>query len=90
MPRRRTAAERDEQQPWRMNNLAVLLALQKRDLNEVRQLVEKAIEITGPLPALLDSRATVYLALGKPGRRCPISSRSLAKIRVRTANFTSR
>jgi hypothetical protein len=45
MPRRRTAAERDENNIGAMYNLAVLLALQKRDLNEGRQLVEKAIEI---------------------------------------------
>ena len=66
MPRRRTAAERDENNLGAMNNLAVLLALQKRDLSKARQLVEKAVEIAGPLPALLDSRASVYLALGKP------------------------
>ena len=66
MPRRRTAAERDEHNVGAMNNLAVLLALQKRDLTEARQLVEKVIEIAGPLPALLDSRASVYLAQGKP------------------------
>jgi tetratricopeptide (TPR) repeat protein len=66
MPRRRTAAERDENNLGAMNNLAVLLALQKRDLNEARRLVEKAIEIGGPQPALLDSRASVYLALGQP------------------------
>ena len=62
----REILKRDEHNVGAMNNLAVLLALQKRDLNEARQLVEKAIEIAGPLPALLDSRATVYLALGKP------------------------
>ena len=64
----REILKRDENNVWAMNNLAVLLALQKRGLSEARQLVEKAIEIAGPLPALLDSRASVYLALGQPQR----------------------
>jgi len=49
-----------------LNNLAVLLALQETKLNEARRLIEKAIERAGPVSHLLDSRATVYLALGKP------------------------
>jgi cellulose synthase operon protein C len=49
-----------------MNNLALLLALEKKDLNESLRLIERAIELVGPMPALLDSRASVYLALGKP------------------------
>jgi tetratricopeptide (TPR) repeat protein len=49
-----------------MNNLAVLLAQQKKKLPEALELIGKAIEIAGPQPTLLDSRATVYLAMGKP------------------------
>ena len=49
-----------------MNNLANLLALQKKQLDEALRLVEKAIALAGPLPTLLDSRASIYLALGKP------------------------
>jgi tetratricopeptide (TPR) repeat protein len=49
-----------------MNNLAVLLALQKIDLQEALSLIERAISLKGPFPALLDSRASIYLALGKP------------------------
>lgn len=48
-----------------MNNLAVLLALQGLKLDEALELVNKAIEIAGPLGPMLDSRATVYTALGK-------------------------
>ena len=29
-------------------------------------MISKAIEIAGPQPTLLDSRATVYLAMGQP------------------------
>ena len=49
-----------------MNNLAILLALEKKPGDEAERLIEKAIAAAGPLPALLDTRATVYLALGKP------------------------
>ncbi len=48
-----------------MNNLAVLLALQGVKLDEALKLVDKAIEIAGPLGAMLDSRASVYMAMGK-------------------------
>jgi len=48
-----------------MNNLAVLLALQGKNLEEAISLINKAIEIAGPLGAMLDSRASVYIALGK-------------------------
>jgi tetratricopeptide (TPR) repeat protein len=48
-----------------MNNLAVLLALQGKKLDEALSLIEKAIEISGPLAAMLDSRACVYIARGE-------------------------
>ncbi|MFW5835048.1 MAG: tetratricopeptide repeat protein, partial [Pseudomonadota bacterium] len=48
-----------------MNNLAVLLALQGVELDEAEQLVERAVELAGPVAAMLDSRATVYTALGE-------------------------
>ena len=49
-----------------MNNLAVLLALQGVKLDEALKLVNQAIEIAGPVAAMLDSRASVYTALGQP------------------------
>jgi tetratricopeptide (TPR) repeat protein len=49
-----------------LNNLAMLLALKKTDLEESLRLIESAIDIAGPLPALLDSRASVLLAMGQP------------------------
>ena len=45
-----------------MNNLAVLLALQGVKLDESLKLVDQAIEIAGPVAAMLDSRASVYIA----------------------------
>ncbi len=47
-----------------LNNLAFLLALQNRSLDEALQLITQAINQAGPLPALLDTRAQVALAKG--------------------------
>jgi len=48
-----------------LNNLAVLLALQGQKLDEALTLVNQAIEQSAKSPALLDSRASVYLARGE-------------------------
>ncbi|NUQ62051.1 MAG: tetratricopeptide repeat protein, partial [Pirellulales bacterium] len=48
------------------NNLAVLLALNRKDLDEALRLASQAIDETGPLATLLDSLAMVHLARGKP------------------------
>jgi tetratricopeptide (TPR) repeat protein len=49
-----------------MNNLAWLLAQQKpKQCAEALELINRAIELLGPQPDLLDTRASVYLALGK-------------------------
>jgi Tfp pilus assembly protein PilF len=45
-----------------LNNLGVLLALQVKNLDEALEKVEKAIKIAGPMAAILDSRAVVYIA----------------------------
>ncbi|NQU20633.1 MAG: tetratricopeptide repeat protein, partial [Candidatus Nealsonbacteria bacterium] len=54
--------------PSAMNNLAVLLALQKKKLPEALKLINSAIEDMGPIASMLDSRATVYMALGQPDK----------------------
>jgi cellulose synthase operon protein C len=51
-----------------MNNLAVLLALQGVKLDEAKKLIDKAIEIAGPMGAMLDSRASVHMAAGQPDK----------------------
>ncbi len=48
------------------NNLAVLLALQKIKLDEAAKLIDEAIAAAGPIGSMLDSRATVNMALGRP------------------------
>ena len=46
-----------------MNNLAVLLALQGVKLDESLQLINQAIDFSGPMGIMLDSRSSVYLAM---------------------------
>ncbi len=48
------------------NNLAVLLALRGKKLDEADRLANQAIESAGPNSSLLDTRAMVRLARGKP------------------------
>jgi tetratricopeptide (TPR) repeat protein len=48
-----------------MNNLTVLLTLSRKNLPEALETIEKAIKIAGPLSQMLDTRACVYIAMGK-------------------------
>jgi cellulose synthase operon protein C len=61
----REVLQKNSGSAYAMNNLAVLLALQGVKLEEALKLINQAIEISGPMPAMLDSRASVYLALGE-------------------------
>jgi Tfp pilus assembly protein PilF len=51
-----------------LNNLAWLLALRGRKGAEALPLIQRAIDVYGPRPDLLDTRALVYLALERPDR----------------------
>lgn len=62
-----------------MNNLAVLLALQGIKLDEALKLVNQAIDIYGPAGAVLDSRASVYLAMGDTEKALTDLNRALAE-----------
>ncbi len=55
----------DSQNLPALNNLAWLLGMQKREPNEALSLIERAIEIAGPVPQLLDTRACILLAQGR-------------------------
>lgn len=70
-----------------MNNLAVLLALQETRLTEAQQLIDEAIELGGPISHLLDSRATVYMATGKPGEALADLDAALAESPSATSYF---
>ena len=59
---------RDPKSVSAMNNLALLLTLTDDDLQEALRLVSEAIQVHGSTPALLDTRATVYLAHRKLDR----------------------
>jgi len=61
----RELLQRNKQFIPALNNLAVLLALGGRQLNEARDLIENAVALEGPNSSLLDTRATVYLSLGE-------------------------
>jgi tetratricopeptide (TPR) repeat protein len=49
-----------------LNNLAWLLAQKSDGAREALGLIERAIEVNGPAPGLLDTRATVNLARNQP------------------------
>jgi len=49
-----------------LNDLSVMLVFEGKRLEEALQLIEQAIDVAGPVPGMLDSRATVYLAMEKP------------------------
>ena len=60
-----------------MNNLGVLLAAQGQNLDESLKLVNRAIELAGPVSTMLDSRASVYLALKRPKKALADMKRSI-------------
>ncbi|NLY02781.1 MAG: tetratricopeptide repeat protein [Rhodopirellula sp.] len=62
--RYREAVQKQPSNVVACNNLAVLLALQKKDLDEALKLVSVAMEEAGPLATLRDSLAVVHLARG--------------------------
>lgn len=48
------------------NNLAWLLAIQKKEGITALEMINKAIDLAGPQSELLDTRAVVYLSLNQP------------------------
>ncbi len=62
----REILRKDSQHVTALNNLAILLVLQKRGHEEAKKLIHEALAIAGPVPTLLDSQSLVLLAEGKP------------------------
>lgn len=62
--RREDVRDREKAIVW--NNLAFLLAADGKQPDEALRLIEQAVEILGPVPELLDTRAMALLAAGKP------------------------
>ncbi|MCX7424752.1 MAG: tetratricopeptide repeat protein [Planctomycetia bacterium] len=57
---------KEPENPTVLNNLAVLLALERKNLDEASKLIDLAIAKVGPTAGLLDSRAMVRIAMEKP------------------------
>jgi tetratricopeptide (TPR) repeat protein len=61
----RRVLEADGRDATALNNLAWLLAFQPQNNADALKLIERAVEIAGPLPTLLDTRAVIHLAAGR-------------------------
>src|SRR5262249_22961158 len=57
---------RNNRNPIAMNNLAWLIALENGNKEEALDLINRAIELVGPVAELLDTRAVINLMRGKP------------------------
>jgi tetratricopeptide (TPR) repeat protein len=62
----RVILKKDSGQVTALNNLAWLLALKGGHADEAVALADRAAQLTGPNPDLLDTRAVAYLALNRP------------------------
>ena len=61
-----------------MNNLAWLLSLQGKKLDEALSLINKAIERSGHLASMIDTRACVYIAQGNVEKAIKDSDEAVA------------
>jgi tetratricopeptide (TPR) repeat protein len=64
----RQILRRDAKHVPALNNLAWLLALKFNKGTEAESLIEQAISIAGPIPALLDTRAVVRMSMNQGDR----------------------
>jgi tetratricopeptide (TPR) repeat protein len=61
----RELLQRDPRNVVAGNNLAALLAFRSNQGGEALEVIQRALDSGGPLPDLLDTRACVYMALGR-------------------------
>lgn len=64
----RSVAARNPANADVLNNLAWLVVLKDRQPDQAGQLVDRAIELAGPQPEFVDTRAVIQLAAGQPDR----------------------
>jgi tetratricopeptide (TPR) repeat protein len=83
----RESLKRDDRNPGAMNNLAWLLAQHTGKAAEALQLINRAIDIAGPRGELLDTRASVYIALNQPDKAVKDLETALADNPVPTRYF---
>src|SRR5262249_51997956 len=75
----RLVLEKDPNNLMALNNLAWLLAQRNGNGQEAKPLVDHALEIAGPRPELLDTRAVVNLALKESGKAIADLERAAAE-----------
>jgi tetratricopeptide (TPR) repeat protein len=73
---------KDPKQASSLNNLAFLLANRQTKIDEALQLINRAMEISGPMASMLDTRALVYLADNQPDKALADLDVALADIDV--------
>ncbi len=78
----REALQKHPDHALALNNLAALLTMERKNLPEALELIEKAIKIAGPLGPLLDTRACVYVAQGEAQKALDDLSQALADART--------
>jgi Flp pilus assembly protein TadD len=55
-----------------LNNLATLLGEQAASVQEARELIDRALEIAGPQPVLLDTKGMILVQEGRPKEAVPL------------------
>ena len=75
----RRVIELDADNVIALNNLAVLSALKKENLDEAVRMIDRAINLAPPNGILLDSQATVYLANGRASEALDSMQKAIAE-----------
>jgi tetratricopeptide (TPR) repeat protein len=85
----RTIINRDNRNVIALNNLAFLLAHKDGGAAEALSLINRAIGIAGPAPELLDTRASVFLALGDVNKAVEDLHQAIDRTGINTAAMAS-
>lgn len=83
----RRILEHDRHNMVSLNNLAWLLSVYEKQHEEARRLIELAIETSGPVPTLLDTRGTVLLNGGRAQQAIEVLRESVAQQDVPATRF---
>jgi tetratricopeptide (TPR) repeat protein len=73
----RELLQRDPKNAVALNNLAWQMALCKANLSEALDMVNKAIELSGPAAELLDTRSVIQLMLNQPDKALEDSRKAI-------------